>query len=135
MGVATETAETATVRERHESVVGWAAVAASTTAVLAWAACCVLPMTLALAGTGMAATARLAGQRSWLTAVAALILGAGWVLTWRRARACRADPSCRPASRLTLSLLSGASVLLLAAVAWPGFIEPVLLRFILTARG
>jgi mercuric ion transport protein len=90
-------------------------------------------MALALAGTGMAATATIAGQRSWLTAAAALILGAGWVLTWRRAQACRVDGSCPPPSRLNLALLAGASVLLVAAAAWPGLIEPVLLHLILAA--
>jgi mercuric ion transport protein len=92
-------------------------------------------MALALAGTGMAATATLAGQRSWLTMVAALILAAGWVLTWRRARACRVDQSCRPPSPLNVALLSGASVLLAAAAAWPSLVEPRLLHLILAARG
>src|SRR6266404_4447775 len=92
-------------RDRRDAMLGWTAVATSAGAVLAWAACCVLPMALALAGTGMAATATLAGQRSWLTVVAAVILAAGWFLTWRRARACRVDHSCRPPSRLNVALL------------------------------
>lgn len=121
-------------KDRGEALVGWAAVATSAGAVFAWAACCVLPMTLALMGTGMAATATIAGQRAWLTAAAALVLGAGWVLTWRRARACKVDQSCRAPSRLTMALLSGASVLMVAAVAWPGLIEPALLHLILAAR-
>ena len=135
MEVANDTPRVTSGRDHQDAVVGWAAVATSAGAVLAWAACCVLPMTLALAGTGMAVTATLAGQRSWLTVVAALVLAAGWVLTWRRARACRIEPSCRPPSRVNIALLSGASVLLVAAVAWPSLIEPRLLHLILAARG
>ena len=134
MEVASETPRAESGGDQRDALVGWAAVAASAGAVLAWAACCVLPMSLALAGSGMVATATIAGQRSWLTAAAALILGAGWVLTWRRARACRVDRSCRAPSRLNVALLSGASVLLVAAVAWPGLIEPALLHLILAAR-
>jgi mercuric ion transport protein len=122
------------MQHRTETLVGWGAIATALGAVLAWAACCVLPMALALAGTSMAATAAIAGQRSWLTLAAALLLGAGWVLAWRRARACRVDQSCRPPSRLNMALLSGASILLVAAVAWPVFIEPALLHLILAAK-
>jgi mercuric ion transport protein len=135
MEVANDTPRVSSGRSRRDAVVGWTAVATSAGAVLAWAACCVLPMALALAGTGMAATATLAGQRSWLTVVAALVLAAGWALTWRRVRACRVDLSCRPPSRLNTLLLSGASVLLVATVAWPSLIEPRLLHLILAARG
>jgi mercuric ion transport protein len=119
--------------DRRDAWLGWTAVAASAGAVLAWAACCVLPMALALAGTGMAATATLAGQRSSLTGAAAAILAAGWTLTWRRARACRIDQACRPPSCLNVALLSGASVLLVAAIAWSSLIEPKLLYLILAA--
>ena len=120
---------------RGEALLGWAAVAASAGAVLAWAACCVLPMALALAGGAMAASAALAGQRAWLTAAAALILGGGWLLAWRRARACRTDSYCRPPSRLNLLLLSGATLLLVVAILWPSLIEAKLLHLILAARG
>ncbi len=135
MDVVSETPPAPRGDNRLDAVVGWAALATSTGAVLAWAACCVLPMALALAGTGTAATATIAGQRSWVTVAAALILGAGWILTWRGARACRLDPSCRPPSRLNLGLLSGASVLLVVAMAWPSLIEAPLLHLILAARG
>ena len=135
MDAASDRARVAGRGGRGDAALGWTAIAASAGAVFAWAACCVLPMALALAGTGMAATATLASQRSWLTLVAALVLGAGWTLTWRRARACRRDRLCPPPSRLNLALLSGASVLLLAAVVWPSLIEPRLLHMILAARG
>jgi mercuric ion transport protein len=135
MEVANEGPRVRSGSDRRDAVLGWTAVATSAGAVLAWAACCVLPMTLALAGTGMAATATLAGQRTWLTVVAALILAGAWLLAWRRVRACRMDPTCGLPSRLNLALLSGASVLLLAAVAWPSLIEPRVLRLILAARG
>ena len=117
-----------------ETLVGWAAIATSAGAVLAWAACCVLPLALALAGTGMAASSMLAGQRSWLTLAAAVILAAGWLQTWRHVRACRIDRSCKPPSRFNLALLSGASLLMVVATAWPGLIEPMLLHQIHAAR-
>jgi mercuric ion transport protein len=117
---------------KRDALIGWAAIATSTGAVFAWAACCVLPMALALAGVGFGATA-VAAQRSWLTIIAALVLAGGWWLVWRRSRACRADGTCKPPSRLNLVLLGVASLLLVIALAWPQLVEPTLLRLIRTA--
>lgn len=122
-------------RDWREGLVSWAAIAASAGAVLAWAACCVLPMTLALLGVGLTATSAIAGQRTWLTVLAAVILGAGWLIAWRRSRACRIDPSCPRLSPVSLTLMSVASILLVVAVAWQSLIEPRLLHLILAARG
>lgn len=113
---------------------GWTAVATSAGAVLASAACCVLPMALALAGIGMTATSLLAGQRSWLTATSAVILAIAWVVAWRRTRACGIDGACAPPSRLNLALLFAASLLLLAVIAWPSLIEPAFVHAMIAAR-
>lgn len=131
--VVTPTAETR--REGRSTAFGWAAIAASASAVLAWAACCVLPMSLALAGIGFSATAAIAQQRSWLTLAAALVLALGWWFTWRRARACRLNAGCDAPSRLSVGLLTLATILLAIAVAWPSLIEPRLLYLIRATRG
>lgn len=47
-----------------ETALNWAAVAAAAGAVFAWAACCVLPMSLALAGLGLGGLGWVAGQRT-----------------------------------------------------------------------
>ena len=47
-------------RTPAETALSWAAVAAGAGAVFAWAACCVLPMSLALAGLGLARLVRAA---------------------------------------------------------------------------
>ena len=120
--------------DKRETVVGWAAVATTVGAVFAWAACCVLPMTLALAGVGFSATA-IAGQRSWLTLGAGVILAGGWWLVWRKSRACRLDGGCNPPSRLNVVLLAVASVLFGLALAWPYLIEPPALALIRAAKG
>ncbi|MDP3747880.1 MAG: MFS transporter permease [Phenylobacterium sp.] len=118
-----------------DSFVGWAAIGAAASAVLAWAACCVLPLALSLAGLGLGATAWIAGQRTWLTLAAATAIGLGWWLTWRRARACWKDGTCPPPSRFTVGLLNVATALILAALVWRPAIEPWLLTLLRAARG
>ncbi|WP_346427315.1 MFS transporter permease [Caulobacter sp. 17J65-9] len=109
--------------------------ATATLAVLAWAACCVLPIALSLAGISIAGTALIAGQRTWLTLLALPVLAAGWWMVWRRRRACRADRSCPAPSRLSINLLVAASVLTLLALVWEPMIEPFLISVLNGARG
>lgn len=109
----------------------WAAVGASVSAVVAWAACCVLPMSLAAAGMTLAGTAFFAEQRAWITIVAALTLAAGWVMLWRRSQRCKLDEGCKPPSRLNVALMIAASIFLVVAVVWQPLIEPRLLSIIL----
>lgn len=104
-------------------------------AVFAWAACCVLPMALGVAGLSLAGTAIIAGQRTWLTLATLVALGAGWWMVWRRRRACAADATCAPLSRLMIGLLSTSTVLVLVALAWGPLIEPWILRLLRSARG
>lgn len=118
-----------------ERLVGWAAIAAAASAVLAWAACCVLPLVLSLGGLGFGMTGWIVGQRNGLTLAALAAVGVGWGLTWRRARTCRVDGTCPPPSRLTVGGLAGASVLTLAARIWQPLIEPWLLSLLRVLRG
>lgn len=119
----------------REILLGWSALGASALAVLAWAACCVLPMALGVAGLSLAGTAIIAGQRTWLTAATLVVLGAGWWRVWRRRRACAADATCALPSRLMIALLSTSTVLALAALAWGPLIEPWALSLLRGARG
>ncbi|WP_291832871.1 MFS transporter permease [Brevundimonas sp.] len=93
-------------------------------AVFAWAACCVLPLALSVAGVSFAGAAVIAGARNWLTLVAAVILVAGWLLHWRRLRMCRKDAACRRPSRLAFWLLVVATALVVLSLAWQPYIEP-----------
>lgn len=122
-------------RKPAETVLSWAAVAAAAGAVFAWAACCVLPMSLALAGIGLGGLSWIAGQRTWITLAALGVIGVGWILTWRRARICRIDGACAAPSRLGIGLLGAATFLAMLALAWQPFIEPWALRLIRIARG
>lgn len=118
-----------------ETVLSWAAVVAAAGAVFAWAACCVLPMSLALAGLGLGSFGRVAGQRTWITFAALGVVAVGWVLTWRRARMCRTDAACRAPSRLGTAMLSVATALCLLALTWQPIVEPWALSLIRSARG
>ena len=117
-----------------ETAVNWAAVTAAAGAVFAWAACCVLPMSLALAGIGLSGLAWFAGLRTWITLAALGVIGLGWVLYWRRVRRCRIDSACAAPSRLGIGLLSAATVLALLALIWQPIVEPWALALIRSAR-
>ena len=121
-------------RTPAETALSWTAVAAGAGAVFAWAACCVLPMSLALAGLGLGGMSLIAEQRSWITFAAWAVIGVGWTLTWRRARRCRVDSACAAPSRLGIGLLGAATVLVLLALIWQPIIEPWALTLIRSAR-
>ncbi len=118
-----------------ETAVGWAAITAAAGAVIAWAACCVVPMSLALAGVGLGGFSWIAGQRSWLTWAAFGVVALGWFLTWRRARMCRVAGACAPPSRLSIGLLGAGTLLIGLALVWQPMIEPWAMRLIMSARG
>jgi mercuric ion transport protein len=117
-----------------EQAMGWAAVAAAGGAVFAWAACCVLPMSLAVAGLGLGGLSWFAGQRTSITLAALAVVGVGWVLTLRRARRCKVDSACAAPSRLGIGLLGAATVLLVLALVWQPIVEPWALALIRSAR-
>ena len=52
-------------------VVSTSAAVGGFASVFAWAACCVLPLALSLAGVSFAGAAVIAGARTWVTAIAA----------------------------------------------------------------
>lgn len=119
----------------RDLALGWSALGAAALAVFAWAACCVLPLALSIAGMSLAGTAFIAGQRTWLTLAAAVVLIGGWWMAWRRRKICALDVTCPPTSPLQTGLLTGATILTVLAVAWPSLIEPWLLALLRTARG
>lgn len=92
--------------------------------VFAWAACCVLPLALSVAGVSFAGAALIAGARNWLTLAAGVLLAAGWLLLWRRHRMCCQDAACARPSPLAFWLLTAASVLVMLSLAWEPLIEP-----------
>lgn len=117
-----------------ETALSWAALAAAAGAVFAWAACCVLPMSLALAGLGLGGVGWVAGQRTWITFAALVVIGVGWVVTLRRARMCRLEGACAAPSRLGIGVLGAATVLVLLALIWQPIVEPWALTLIRSAR-
>lgn len=117
-----------------ENALSWAAVATAAGAVFAWAACCVLPMSLALAGLGLGGLSWIAGQRTWITLAALGVIGVGWVVTWRRSRTCLVDSACAAPSRLGIVLLGAATLLVLLAPIWQPLVEPFALTLIRSAR-
>jgi mercuric ion transport protein len=134
-GKASVTTDPTTPTTRGDTALGWSALATAGLAVLAWAACCVLPMALAITGLSLAGGAFLAGHRAWFTLGAALVLAAGWWRVWRRRRACAADRSCTPASKLSVSLLALATALLALAIVWQPLVEPKALTILRSLRG
>jgi mercuric ion transport protein len=116
-------------------VLGWSALGAAALAVFAWAACCVLPVALSIAGLSLAGTAIIAGQRGWVTLATVVVLAAGWWVVWRRGKACSVDANCPRPSRLVIGLLSMASILTLVAFAWQPVLERWLLAMLRSARG
>lgn len=121
--------------EARDRIVGWTALGGSALAVFAWAACCVLPMALSVAGLSLAGTLFFAEQRGLLTWGATAVLAAGWWTVWRRRRACARDGSCAPPSRLTIGLLAAATGLIGLALAWQPWIEPRPLTLLRSLRG
>lgn len=119
----------------RDRILGWSALGGSALAVFAWAACCVLPIALSFAGVSLAGMALVAGQRTWLTLGAAIVLGVGWWSAWRRRKACAVDASCAPPTRLTLVLLIAATILAGLAVIWQPLVEPRLLMLLRNLRG
>ena len=114
-------------RGKADLAVSASAVFAGAASVLAWAACCVLPLALSVAGLSFAGAAMLAGLRHTLTPVALLIVAGGWLLHLWRLRRCRADASCARPSRLTFWLLVAATVLVATSFVWEPLIEPFLM--------
>ncbi len=115
-------------------LLGWSALGAAALAMLAWAACCILPLALSIAGLSVVGTVLLAEQRTWLTISAAIVLSAAWWSVWRRRMVCASDAGCAPTSRSTLAILSTATVLFGLALIWQPLIEPWAMKLLLSDR-
>ena len=118
-----------------ETWVGWSAIATAALAVFAWASCCVLPIALSIAGLSLAGTGFIAGQRTWITLLALLLVGGGWVLVVRKARRCRVDAQCSAPTRASVWLLAAATILIMLSLIWTPMIEPVALHALARFRG
>jgi hypothetical protein len=104
--------------------VGATALAASTSAVLACAACCVLPLALPavmLASAG-GMLAWLASGHMLITISAGIAVAAAWLWVWGQTRRVRAKPA-----RGTIHMLALSTGLFGLALLWP-IIEPVLIK-------
>lgn len=121
--------------DSRDRIAGWTALAGSALAVFAWAACCVLPVALSLAGFSLAGAALLAEQRGVLTWRAAVALAVGWWRVWRRRRACACDGRWTPPSRLTVGRLAAANTLTGLALVWQPLVEPWTLMLLRSLRG
>lgn len=111
-------------RSRVPITAAGAAAVAGLTSVFAWAACCILPLALSIAGLSFAGAAMFAGARHWITFVAIAILAGAWLLHWRRIRMCRRDAACSRPSPLAFWLLVFATALVGLSLAWQPYIEP-----------
>lgn len=121
--------------DRRDRILSWSALGGSAIAVFAWAACCVLPITLSFAGVSLAGMALVAGQRTWLTLGAVVVLGVAWWSVWRRRRACETGAGCMPPGRSTLVLLTVATLLAGLALIWQPLVEPRVLMLLRSLRG
>jgi mercuric ion transport protein len=94
--------------------------------VSAAAACCVLPLALASVGVGASGLAAFGPLHSPLSAIALLVVAAGWFFYAKKRRACTTDAECPRPSPATLPLLVVASALVALSAIWP-FIEAPLM--------
>lgn len=107
-----------------DRVAGATALTSSSAAVVACAACCVLPLALpaaALAASG-GVLAWLTGAHMWITAVAAVMVTAAWLLVFWQSRRTGLKPH-----RGTVIILTISIALMMLAFAWPA-IEPLLVK-------
>lgn len=113
-----------------ESGVAAIGTAASLTALVSAAACCVLPLALAAVGIGAGGLSFLVPYHWPLTIGSATAVAAGWFLYFRKRRACSAGSTCAfsPPTRATFFILCFATVSVVLSALWPNFIEQPLMR-------
>lgn len=102
------------------------------TALVAAAACCVLPLAFAAVGLGAGGLAFLVPYHWPLTIGAALAVAAGWGVYLRKRQACARDGTCSAAapSNATFWMLGVATVFVALAALWPAFFEQPLIRLL-----
>jgi mercuric ion transport protein len=97
--------------------------------------CCFIPLGLAALGAGASVLGGLemiAAWRSPLLSISVLAIAGGWGAWWmKRPVVCAPGTSCGSPerSRATLSLLLGASAIVLAAANW-SYVDPMLLKLL-----
>lgn len=114
------------MNSRMDKPIAAGGVVASLAGLTSAAACCVLPLALAGLGVGASGLAWLVPLRVPLTVVALLAVAVGWIVYYRRRRACALDQSCPKPARSTLWLLIVASSFVAISAFWPE-IEPPLI--------
>ncbi|MPY89478.1 MAG: mercury transporter MerT [Luteitalea sp.] len=101
-------------------------VVATVVTAIAASACCIGPVLLSLVGAGAlgAAATRLEPWRPVLLGLTAVLLGAAFVVTYRRSgEACAADGTCTPAAtRRVKILLWVITILVIAVAAFPYYV-------------
>lgn len=123
-----------TTLNRAERSVATVSVAAGFAALFSAAACCVLPIALALAGIGASGFVFIVPYHWPLTIAAGVAVAVGWALYIRKRQLCISSASCavQAPSRATFLLLSGATAFVLLSVAWKEFFEAPLQAWLLT---
>lgn len=109
-----------------QKAVGVGSIVATTGAVLACAACCVVPLALPVLALGAsgAVLAWFAGAHKWITGLALLIVLAAWGwLAWRTFR------SGHPLAHSTVIMMVLSTLMLALALVWPR-IEPALMAML-----
>lgn len=119
-------------RSRTEGGIAAFGTAASASALVSAAACCVLPLAFAAIGLGVGGLATLVPYHWPLTIGSAAAVGTGWLLYLRKRRACAVDANCAtaPPSRVTLVMLCLATVFVALSAIWPGYLEQPLMRLL-----
>ncbi|QDP18554.1 hypothetical protein [Sphingomonas xanthus] len=102
------------------------------TALFSAAVCCVLPLVFAAVGLGAGGLAAFVPYHWPLTIASAVAISIGWLLYWRKRRACAAEAECAsaPPPRATLVLLCIATAAAALSAVWPRFIEQPLMKLL-----
>lgn len=118
--------------DKPEHPVAAVGTAAGASALFSAGACCVLPLVLAGAGVGTSALGAVVPYHWPLTIASGLVIAVGWLLYWRRRRACATGAQCAagPPSAATAALLSLATLLVIVSALWPRFFEQPLVRLL-----
>lgn len=115
------------VSERRHELWSWQnwergamkAVVGSVVAAVAASACCLGPVVFSLVGAGMlgVASMRLEPYRPWFLGLTAVLLGMGFVTTYRRHPVACSGGSCGPSSRRTARIVLWLAVVVVGLVA------------------
>src|SRR3546814_18039282 len=122
------TSEASRVPGAAERGVATLGTVASVTALFSAAACCVLPLALAVLGVGSAGLSAVVPFHWPVTIVAVVAVGVGWFFYVRRRRACGSDDSPKESPRRGPFVLRCLSIAFVMVSALWGYIEAPLIR-------